>query len=70
MMELNIRKLLEINFHTYNEYMMISFPVYDTAIKDIGKEICMKIEELEKYKLISSLSYSDFRRNCRLSILC
>lgn len=48
MMELNIRKLLEINFHTYNEYMMISFPVYDTAIKDIGKEICMKIEELEK----------------------
>ena len=41
-------KLLEINFHTYNEYMMISFPVYDTMIKDLGKEICMRIEELEK----------------------
>lgn len=48
MAELNMRKLLEINFHTYNEYMMISFPVYDTMIKDLGKEICMRIEGLEK----------------------
>ena len=48
MAELNMGKLLEINFHTYNEYMMISFPVYDTMIKDLGKEICMRIEELEK----------------------